>query len=151
LPKELTVIAAMLNKTYTDLLRQPNDHNAYTLGRVNKHNVIIACLLKGEIGNNNSATVAAHITFTFLLIKFGLLVSIKGGVLKSVRLSNVVVSTLTNKFVSYGDILSHMLWCDRFMPEPRFPLRFHIAYVTLHDKWRIYVPLSSGFLQEARD
>jgi hypothetical protein len=44
-----------------------------------------------------------------------------------------------------------MLWCDQFMPEPRFPLRFHIAYVTLYNKWRIYVPLSSGFLQEARD
>jgi hypothetical protein len=53
--------------------------------------------------------------------------------------------------MSYGDILSHMLWCDWFMPEPRFLLRFYIAYVTLYNKWRIYVPLSSGFFQEARD
>ena len=36
--------------------------------------------------------------------------------------------------LSYGDILSHMLWCDRFMPEPHFPLRFYIAYVTLYNK-----------------
>jgi hypothetical protein len=36
--------------------------------------------------------------------------------------------------MSYGDILSHMLWCVRFMPKPRFPLRFYIAYVTLYNK-----------------
>jgi hypothetical protein len=98
LPKKLIAIAAMLNKTHTDLPRQPNNHNAYTLGCVSEHNVIVACLLKGEIGNNNSATVAACITSTFLLIKFGLIVNIREGVPKSVRLGDVVVNTLTDRF-----------------------------------------------------
>jgi hypothetical protein len=58
LPKELIAAAAMLNKTYPDLLRQPNNYNAYTLRRVGRHNIIVACLPKGEISNNNSVIVA---------------------------------------------------------------------------------------------
>jgi nucleoside phosphorylase len=88
----------MLDETHTDLPRQPNDHNAYTLGRVGGHNVVVACLPKGEMGNNNSATVAARMTSTFPSIKFGLLVGIGGGVPKSVRLGDVVVSTPTDGF-----------------------------------------------------
>ena len=98
LPKELIAAAAMLDETHTDLPRQPNDHNAYTLGRVGGHNVVVACLPKGEIGNNNSATVAARMTSTFPSIKFGLMVGIGGGVPKSVRLGDVVVSTPTDGF-----------------------------------------------------
>lgn len=98
LPKELIAAAAMLDETHPDLPRQPNDHNAYTLGRVGGHNVVVACLPKGEIGNNNSATVAARMTSTFPSIKFGLIVGIGGGVPKSVRLGDVVVSTPTDGF-----------------------------------------------------
>jgi nucleoside phosphorylase len=98
LPKELIAAAAMLDETHTDLPRQPNDHNAYTLGRVGGHNVVVACLPKGEIGNNNSATVAARMTLTFPSIKFGLMVGIGGGVPKSIRLGDVVVSTPTDGF-----------------------------------------------------
>jgi nucleoside phosphorylase len=98
LPKELIAAAAMLDETHPDLPRQPNDHNAYTLGRVGGHNVVVACLPKGEIGNNNSATVAARMTSTFPSIKFGLMVGIGGGVPKSVRLGDVVVSTPTDGF-----------------------------------------------------
>jgi nucleoside phosphorylase len=88
----------MLDETHPDLPRQPNDHNAYTLGSVGGHNVVVACLPKGEIGNNNSATVAARMTSTFPSIKFGLMVGIGGGVPKSVRLGDVVVSTPTDEF-----------------------------------------------------
>ncbi|KAH9209105.1 nucleoside phosphorylase domain-containing protein [Leptodontidium sp. 2 PMI_412] len=98
LPKELIAAAAMLDETHPDLPRQPNDHNAYTLGRVGGHNVVVACLPKGEIGNNNSATVAARMTSTFPSIKFGLMVGIGGGVSTSVRLGDVVVSTPTDRF-----------------------------------------------------
>ncbi|KAH8730689.1 nucleoside phosphorylase domain-containing protein, partial [Phaeosphaeriaceae sp. PMI808] len=98
LPKELIAAAAMLDETHADLPRKPNDHNAYTLGRVGRHNVVVACLPKGEIGNNNSATVAARMTSTFPSIKFGLMVGIGGGVPKSVRLGDVVVSTPTDDF-----------------------------------------------------
>ena len=98
LPKELIAATAMLDESHVDLPKPPNDHNAYTLGRVGEHNVVIACLPKGEIGNTNSATVAARMTSTFQSIKFGLMVGIGGGVPKSVRLGDVVVSTPTDGF-----------------------------------------------------
>src|ERR1700737_5628911 len=98
LPKELIAAAAMLDETHLDLPRQPNDHNAYTLRSVSGHNVVVACLPKGEIGNNNSATVAAWMTSPFPSIRFGLIVGIGGGVPKSVRLGDVVVSTPTDRF-----------------------------------------------------
>ncbi|RYP17562.1 hypothetical protein DL765_004451 [Monosporascus sp. GIB2] len=98
LPKELIAAAAMLDETHPDLPRQPNDHNAYSLGRVSGHNVVVACLPKGEIGNNNSAAVATRMTSTFPSIRFGLMVGIGGGVPKSVRLGDVVVSTPTDGF-----------------------------------------------------
>ncbi|KLJ13093.1 hypothetical protein EMPG_11959 [Blastomyces silverae] len=98
LPKELTAAAAMLDETHQELPKQPNDRNAYTFGRVGVHNIVIACLPKGEIGNNNAATVATWMTSTFPSIKFGLMVGIGGGVPKSVRLGDVVVSTPTGEF-----------------------------------------------------
>src|ERR1700744_6149970 len=74
LPKELIAASAMLDERHPNLPRQPNDHNAYTLGRIGGHNVVMACLPKGEIGNHNSATVATRMTMTFPSIKFGLMV-----------------------------------------------------------------------------
>ena len=59
---------------------------------------MVACLPKGEIGNNNSATVAARMTSTFPSIRFGLMVGIGGGVPKSVQLGDVVVSTPADGF-----------------------------------------------------
>ncbi|CAI7653171.1 unnamed protein product [Penicillium crustosum] len=98
LPKEFIAAVAMLDERHDDILRQPNDHNAYTLGRIGLHNVVVACLPKGEIGTNNAATVATRMTSTFPSIKFGLMVGIGGGVPKSVRLGDVVVSTPEGKF-----------------------------------------------------
>ncbi|EDN02634.1 conserved hypothetical protein [Histoplasma mississippiense (nom. inval.)] len=98
LPKELTAAAATLDEIHEELPKHPNDHNAYTLGRVGVHNIVIACLPKGEIGNNNAATVATWMTSTFPSIKFGLMVGIGGGVPKSVRLGDVVVSSPTYEF-----------------------------------------------------
>ncbi|PGH09587.1 hypothetical protein GX51_00693, partial [Blastomyces parvus] len=97
-PKELTAAAAMLDEIHEELPKHPNDYNAYTLGRVGVHNIVIACLPKGEIGNNNAATVATWMTSTFPSIKFGLMVGIGGGVPKAVRLGDVVVSTPIDEF-----------------------------------------------------
>ncbi|KFY46703.1 hypothetical protein V494_00367 [Pseudogymnoascus sp. VKM F-4513 (FW-928)] len=98
LPKELIAASAMLDETHPSLPRHRNDHNAYTLGRIGAHNVVMACLPKGEIGNNNSATVAARMVSTFPSIKFGLMVGIGGGVPKTVRLGDVVVSIPSDGF-----------------------------------------------------
>jgi nucleoside phosphorylase len=81
-----------------DFRKAPNDTNTYTLGSVGKHNVVIACLPKGQIGNTQAATAAARMSSTFPSIKFGLLVGIGGGIPTKVRLGDVVVSTPVGLF-----------------------------------------------------
>ena len=92
LRKELTAAVAMLDEKHPDLPKQRNDHNVYTLGRVHGHNVVLACLPNGMIGNNNSTAVVSQMALTFPLIKFCLMVGIGGGVPPNVRLGDVVVS-----------------------------------------------------------
>jgi nucleoside phosphorylase len=98
LSKEQTAATAMLDERHADLPKPPSDHNTYTLGCVSKHNVVIACLPEGEIGNNAAATVATRMTATFPSIKFGLMVGIGGGVPRAVRLGDVVVSAPADQF-----------------------------------------------------
>ena len=81
----------MLNKEHPALSIPVTDQNTYTLGSIGDHNVVIACLPKGDIGNNPAATVAARMVSTFLLIKFWLMVGIGGGVPPKVRLGDIVV------------------------------------------------------------
>jgi len=98
LSKEQTAAKAMLDERHADLHKPANDDNAYILGRVGEHNVVIACLPKGKIGNNAAAVVTSRMTSTFPSIKFGLMVGIGGGVPPTVRLGDVVVSTPTGEF-----------------------------------------------------
>jgi nucleoside phosphorylase len=96
LPEEQTAAIAMLDRKHSPLPKQPNDHNTYTLGKVGNHNVVIACLPLGRIGNNSSATVATRMIATFPSIKLSLMVGIGGGIPPKVRLGDVVVSTPTD-------------------------------------------------------
>ncbi|KAE8550321.1 hypothetical protein EYB25_006547 [Talaromyces marneffei] len=98
LPKEQTAALAMLDEKHADLPKQQNDPNVYTLGSVGKHNVVIACLPMGMIGNNKAANVAAHMVSSFPSIKFGLMVGIGGGVPPNVRLGDVVVSKPVSEY-----------------------------------------------------
>jgi nucleoside phosphorylase len=97
-PKEQTAATAMLDHRHADLPKPPNDHNTYTLGSVGMHNVVIACLPKGQVGTNQAATVAAYMISTFPSIKFGLMVGIGGGIPPKIRLGDVVVSTPVGEF-----------------------------------------------------
>lgn len=102
LPSEFTAARAMLDQRHPKLPSKPNDPNTYTLGQVGAHNIVVACLPKGEIGIHSAATVAARMTSSFPSIKFGLMVGIGGGVPKpetnDVRLGDVVVSTPVQTF-----------------------------------------------------
>ncbi|KAM0078874.1 hypothetical protein ACKRZS_008740 [Fusarium odoratissimum] len=98
LPKEQTAATAMLDQRHADLPKPSNDPNTYTLGSFGSHNVVIACLPKGQIGNNTAATVAAFMVSTFPSIKFGLMVGVGGGIPPKVRLGDVVVSTPVGQF-----------------------------------------------------
>jgi hypothetical protein len=76
-----------------------NDTNAYTLGRIGAHNVVIASLPDGEYGISAAATVATNMLRSFPNVRIGLMVGIGGGVWSpeyDIRLGDVVVSSPTN-------------------------------------------------------
>jgi nucleoside phosphorylase len=73
-----------------------HDNNAYTLGRVGKHNVVIAVLPDAEYGIGSAATVSRDMLHSFPNVRIGLMVGIGGGApsLKhDIRLGDVVVSS----------------------------------------------------------
>ncbi|KAJ0334969.1 hypothetical protein KNSL1_013677, partial [Colletotrichum chrysophilum] len=79
-PLEVEQIAAMemLDEEHPALPKPPADHNVYSLGSINGHNVVIAGL--HQPGNCPAATVVAQMRMTFPSLRFGLLVGIGGGV-----------------------------------------------------------------------
>lgn len=84
----------MLDEIHESLSQPPTDHNAYTLGRVGKHNIVLAGLPLGGTGTNSAAIVADQMMHSFT-IRFGLMVGIGGGAPSSdcdLRLGDVVVS-----------------------------------------------------------
>ncbi|KAF5584277.1 AGC PKA kinase, partial [Fusarium subglutinans] len=72
----------------------PNDDNIYTLGKIGKHNTVIAVLPDGEYGTNSAARVGSDLQHTFPNVRIGLLVGIGGGAptKHDVRLGDIVVS-----------------------------------------------------------
>ena len=73
----------------------PHDNNVYTLGKVGKHNVVIAVLPDGEYGIAAAASVAGDMLNSFPNVRFGLMVGIGGGAPSrkhDIRLGDVVVS-----------------------------------------------------------
>ncbi|KAF3184865.1 hypothetical protein TWF225_005776 [Orbilia oligospora] len=93
LPKEQTAATAMLDRIHPNLPKPASDENAYTLGSIGGHKIVIACLPKGTVGTNEAAIVAAQMLSTFPSIKIGLMVGIGGGIPPKVRLGDVVVGT----------------------------------------------------------
>ncbi|KAK1252186.1 hypothetical protein MKX08_003373 [Trichoderma sp. CBMAI-0020] len=76
-----------------------HDNNTYRLGRIGKHNVVIATLPFGEYGTTSAATVARDMIHSFPNIRIGLMVGIGGGAPSEnhdIRLGDVVVGTPSN-------------------------------------------------------
>jgi nucleoside phosphorylase len=74
----------------------PNDNNNYTLGKVGRHNVVIAVLPNIEYGISSAASVARDMLHSFPNVRIGLMVGIGGGVPSQkhdIRLGDIVVST----------------------------------------------------------
>jgi nucleoside phosphorylase len=98
LPLELAAAKVMLNEVHPSLAQSKFDHNVYTLGAINGHNVVIACLPAGNYGTIRAATVLSHMLLTFPCLQFCLMVGIGGGVPShsaDIRLGDVVVSMPT--------------------------------------------------------
>jgi nucleoside phosphorylase len=73
----------------------PNDNNDYTLGKIGKHNVVIAVLPEGEYGISSAAGVARDMLHSFPNVRIGLMVGIGGGAPSpkhDIRLGDIVVS-----------------------------------------------------------
>ncbi|PWY86555.1 purine and uridine phosphorylase [Aspergillus sclerotioniger CBS 115572] len=73
-----------------------NDNNDYTLGRIGKHDVVIAILPDGGYGTASAASVARDMLHSFPNIRVCLMVGIGGGAPSpkhDIRLGDVVVST----------------------------------------------------------
>lgn len=107
LPIEMAAAKTMLDEVHEDLPVQPNDHNAYTLGSIGKHNVVIACLPSSEYGISSAATVATQLLSSFHSIRFGLMVGIGGGVPNrdaDIRLGDIVVSRPTD---THGGVVQY--------------------------------------------
>jgi nucleoside phosphorylase len=79
LATEKAAMVAMLDETHARLTKENGDENEYTLGRVGVHNVVIACLPAGLMGNGPAAIVANNMQRSFP-IKFSLMVGVGGGV-----------------------------------------------------------------------
>lgn len=72
----------------------PHDNNAYTLGRIGDHHIVIACLPKGRYGIASAASVAKDMLRSFESIRIGLMVGIGGGAPSGkhdIRLGDIVV------------------------------------------------------------
>ncbi|RYP26295.1 hypothetical protein DL768_011765 [Monosporascus sp. mg162] len=77
----------------------PHDNNDYTLGKIGKHNVVIAVMPDGEYGTASAASVARDMLHSFHNVRIGLMVGIGGGAPSKrgdVRLGDVVVSAPRN-------------------------------------------------------
>ena len=96
LTSEYIAARNLLDEKHGDAVPSQGDSNSYTLGRMGWHNVVIACLPRGKIGNVSAASVASDMLRSFESIRFGLMVGIGGGAPTNdidIRLGDVVVSS----------------------------------------------------------
>ena len=91
---ELAPVEAMLDEI-DDTLPTTREQNAYTLGRMGAHKMVIAVM--PQVGNDAAAKVATQLLNDFPSLRFAILVGIGGGVPggsggADVRLGDIVVS-----------------------------------------------------------
>lgn len=121
LPLELTTSRKMLDEEHQLLPSQPGDDNAYVLGCIDQHNVVMACL-PGQYGTNNAAIVATDLKRSFPNICATLMVGIGGGApsIADLRLGDVVVGTRVIQYDMGKDVGDGMF---EITAHPKTPLR----------------------------
>ncbi|KUL81436.1 hypothetical protein ZTR_10667 [Talaromyces verruculosus] len=95
LPVEAAAARVMLNRTHSPLRNPSTDSNAYELGELDGHYIVITCLPDGVYGTVAAAHVVSRMRSTFPRLQYGLMVGIGGGVPgknNDIRLGDVVVS-----------------------------------------------------------
>ncbi|KKO96833.1 hypothetical protein THAR02_11062, partial [Trichoderma harzianum] len=100
IPTEYVAAQAFLDEKHEGPdYTSPNDNNDYTLGKIGRHNIVIAVLPNGEYGLSSAASVARDMLHSFPNIRIGLMVGIGGGAPSSkhdIRLGDVIVG-VSNK------------------------------------------------------
>lgn len=100
LPLELAAAKATLDQIRPNLPGDPaaNYTDAYVLGSISGHNVVVACLSFGETGPVSASIVAAQMRVDFSAIRLMLTVGIAGGVPSTktdIGLGDIVVNRPT--------------------------------------------------------
>ncbi|EQB46479.1 hypothetical protein CGLO_14452 [Colletotrichum gloeosporioides Cg-14] len=151
LPIELAASHAMLDDLHPSHQTIPDDPNAYILGNIGQHNIVMACLPSGQYGTNWAAKVGINMKRTFRSIKFGFMVGIGGGVPGTVdiRLGDVVVGQEVvqhdmGKITAGGELQSTG-------PSTRPPE--HLLYAisrlrAIHERTKSWMPSILGSMQE---
>ncbi|KAL2803369.1 hypothetical protein BJX63DRAFT_440189 [Aspergillus granulosus] len=101
LPLEMAAARVMLDKTHNLPPKPSADPNAYEVGELNGHYIVIAGLPAGVYGTVSAATVVSRMRLTFPRLQYGLMVGIGGGVPDKdhdIRLGDVVVSKPVGKY-----------------------------------------------------
>jgi nucleoside phosphorylase len=97
LPFEATAAMFMLDNLHNgEFPWRSGQESIYTAGSLNGHNVVIACLPKGEYATGAAARVVGQLRLCFPNLTFGLMVGIGAGVPgpeQDIRLGDVVVGT----------------------------------------------------------
>ena len=98
---ELVAACKLLNEEHPLLsTNSSHDNNAYTLGRIDDHHIVIACLPKERYGIASAASVAKDMLRSFESIRIGLIVGIGEGAPSGkhdIRLGDIVVGCPNKK------------------------------------------------------
>jgi nucleoside phosphorylase len=104
---ELTTARNMLDQQYKCPPVEPNEPNSYIYGRIQEHNIVLACLPSGQYGSSSIVRLVSTLRATFPSLQFVLLVGIGGGVpspAHDIRLGDVVVNLPSN---SHGGVVQY--------------------------------------------
>ncbi|KAF5567506.1 ankyrin repeat [Fusarium napiforme] len=97
---ELVAASELLDEEFSETVPTPEeDNNAYTLGKIGNHYIVIAALPMGQYGIVNAASVARDMVRTFPNVRLGFMVGIGGGVptKHDIRLGDIVVGVPTKR------------------------------------------------------
>ncbi|XDG06948.1 hypothetical protein ABKA04_006563 [Annulohypoxylon sp. FPYF3050] len=123
--KELVAARSFLDDEHDPPDHLPsNDNNAYTLGRIGRHNVVIAAMPVDQYGLVSAATVARDMVRSFPRVRIGLMVGIGGGAPSprhDIRLGDIVVSSPSS---NTGGVLQYDF--GKTIQNKRFSMKGHL-------------------------
>ncbi|EXA32427.1 hypothetical protein FOVG_16348 [Fusarium oxysporum f. sp. pisi HDV247] len=118
----------------------PHNNNHYTLGKVRKHNIIIAVLPDNKYEKSSAASVARDIMHSFPNIRFSLMVGIAGGAPRkhNIRLGYIMIGCAGSgkggvfKYDFGKAIQGHSFQETGFLNQPPTLLRTTVSRLKAH-------------------